>query len=213
MSRTFNIVRDYHEEKCYVFKKKTCTFEPGLTVLVGCNGSGKSTLLRQIYYSLKRDGIPHVFHDANKDDARSKRDEALFYDDLSFITVSLCSSEGENIYEVMSDVVKEMGRVTRQNPKAKELWFLFDALDSGLSIDMIAEMKTDLFDFVIEQNPDKDVYIIVSANGYEFANGERCYDVANCKEVSFKDYDDYRKFILKSKEQKLKRNKKWFGEQ
>ena len=90
--------------------------------------------------------------------------------------------------------------------------FLFDALDSGLSIDAISEMKTDLFQFVIEQNPDKDVYIIVSANGYEFANGERCYDVANCKEITFKDYDDYRKFILKSKEQKNKRNKKWFGE-
>lgn len=153
-----------------------------------------------------------MFHDANKDDARSKRDEALFYDNIDFIATSLCSSEGENIFNIMGDVVREMGRITRQNPKAEELWFLFDALDSGLSIDVIDEMKTDLFDFVIEQNLDKDVYIIVSANGYEFANGERCYDVANCKEVSFKDYDDYRKFILKSKEQKLKRNKKWYGE-
>jgi hypothetical protein len=136
----------------------------------------------------------------------------MFHSNIDFLSISLCSSEGENIYNVMGDVVKEMGRITRQNPKAEELWFLFDALDSGLSIDVIDEMKTDLFDFVIEQNLDKDVYIIVSANGYEFANGERCYDVANCKEVSFKDYDDYRKFILKSKEQKLKRNKKWFGE-
>ena len=195
-----------------IFKKKTCTFESGVTVLVGCNGSGKSTLLRQIDYNLRRENIPHIFHDADKDDARRKREEAIYYDDISFISVSLCSSEGENIYNVLNDVVKEMGRLTRRNPDAKELWFLFDALDSGLSIDAIAELKTDLFQFVIEQNPDKDVYIIVSANGYEFANGERCYDVANCKEITFKDYDDYRKFILKSKEQKNKRNKKWFGE-
>jgi len=212
MSRTFNIIRDYHEEGYNIFKKKTCTFESGVTVLVGCNGSGKSTLLQQIEYSLRRENIPYIFHDADKDDVRRKREEALWHSDIDFLSASMCSSEGENIFNVFYDVVKRMGRLTTQNPDAKELWFLFDALDSGLSIDAISEMKTDLFQFVIEQNPDKDVYIIVSANGYEFANGERCYDVANCKEITFKDYDDYRKFILKSKEQKNKRNKKWFGE-
>lgn len=212
MSRTFNIIRDYHEEGYEIFKKKTCTFESGVTVLVGCNGSGKSTLLQQIEYSLRKGKIPYTFHDANKDDVRMKRDEALFYSDIDFLSISMCSSEGENISNVLYGVIKEMGRLTKKNPDAKELWFLFDALDSGLSIDVIAEIKADLFQFVIEQNPDKDVYIIVSANGYEFANGERCYDVANCKEITFKDYDDYRKFILKSKEQKSKRNKKWFGE-
>ena len=208
MSRTFNIIRDYHEEGYNIFKKKTCTFESGVTVLVGCNGSGKSTLLKQIDYNLRREKIPYTFHDANKDDVRMKRDEALFYSDIDFLSISMCSSEGENISNVLYGVIKEMGRLTKHNPDAKELWFLFDALDSGLSIDVIAEIKADLFQFVIEQNPDKDIYIIVSANGYEFANGERCYDVANCKEITFKDYDDYRKFILKSKEQKNKRNKK-----
>ena len=212
MGRAFDIVRDYHVEKYYIFKKKTCAFEPGVTVLVGCNGSGKSSLLEQIKGSLRRQNIPYVFHDADKDDVRVKRQEAMFRDDFDFLTASMCSSEGENIFNVFRYVVKEMGVVTRQNPDTKELWFLFDALDSGLSIDAIAELKTDLFQFVIDQNPDKDVYIIVSANGYEFANGERCYDVANCKEVAFKDYNDYRKFILKSRQQKIKRNEKWFGE-
>ena len=212
MSRTFNIIRDYHEEGYIIFKKKTCTFESGVTVLVGCNGSGKSTLLQQIEYSLRKENIPYIFHDADKDDVRRKREEALYHSDIDFLSASMCSSEGENIFNVFYGVVKKMGRLTTQNPDAKELCFLFDALDSGLSIDAISEMKTDLFQFVIEQNPDKDVYIIVSANGYEFANGEQCYDVANCKEITFKDYDDYRKFILKSKEQKNKRNKKWFGE-
>ena len=212
MSRTFNIIRDYHEEGYNIFKKKTCTFESGVTVLVGCNGSGKSTILKQIEYNLRRENIPYIFHDADKDDVDWKREEALYHGDIDFLSASMCSSEGENIFNVFYDVVKRMGRLITQNPDAKELWFLFDALDSGLSIDAISEMKTDLFQFVIEQNLDKDVYIIVSANGYEFANGERCYDVANCKEITFKDYDDYRKFILKSKEQKNKRNKKWFGE-
>ena len=125
------------------------------------------------------------------------------------IHCSLLSNPPDSLYQAQSH--SDRGACFHyQIPK--ELWFLFDALDSGLSIDAIAELKTDLFQFVIDQNPDKDVYIIVSANGYEFANGERCYDVANCKEVTFKDYNDYRKFILKSRQQKIKRNKKWFGE-
>ena len=212
MSKTFNISRDYYEEGKMIFKKKTCTLESGITVLVGCNGSGKSTLLKQIAFTLKKDGIPYVFHDANKDDSQAGMNDAMFRGNFGFVAALMTSSEGENIRNMMAGVAKEMGRLTVQNPDAKELWFLFDALDSGLSIDAIAEMKTDFFQFVIDQNPDKDVYIIASANGYEFANGERCYDVANCKEVTFKDYNDYRKFILKSREQKNKRNKKWWGE-
>ena len=212
MSKTFNISRDYYEEGKMIFKKKTCTLESGITVLVGCNGSGKSTLLKQIAFTLKKDGIPYVFHDANKDDSQAGMNDAMFRGNFGFVAALMTSSEGENIRNMMAGVAKEMGRLTVQNPDANELWFLFDALDSGLSIDAIAEMKTDFFQFVIDKNPDKDVYIIVSANGYEFANGERCYDVANCKEVTFKDYNDYRKFILKSREQKDKRNKKWWGE-
>ena len=144
MSRTFDIIRDYHEEGYVIFKKKTCTFESGVTVLVGCNGSGKSTLLQQIEYSLRREKIPYIFHDADKDDVRRKREEALYHSDIDFLSASMCSSEGENIFNVFYDVVKRMGRLTTQNPDAKELWFLFDALDSGLSIDAISEMKTGL---------------------------------------------------------------------
>lgn len=212
MSKTFNISRDYYEEGQMIFKKKTCTLESGITVLVGCNGSGKSTLLKQIAFTLKKDGIPYVFHDAHKDDSQAGMNKALFHNDFSFVAALMTSSEGENVRNMMADVAKEMGKLTVQNPDAKELWFLFDALDSGLSIDGITEIKTDLFQFVIENNPNKDVYIVVSTNSYEFANGERCYDVANCKEVSFKDYSAYRKFILKSREQKDGRNKKWWGE-
>lgn len=212
MSKTFNIIRDYYEEGQMIYKKKTCTLESGITVLVGCNGSGKSTLLQQICYSLKKEGIPHVFHDADKDDSRAGMNEAMFRNDFGFVAALMTSSEGENVRNMMADVAKEMGKLTVQSPDAKELWFLFDALDSGLSIDGITEIKTDLFQFVIESNPDKDVYIVVSTNSYEFANGERCYDVANCKKVSFKDYSAYRKFILKSREQKDERNKKWWGE-
>ena len=36
----FEIIRDYYQEKEYIYNKKNIEFEEGLTVLVGCNGSG-----------------------------------------------------------------------------------------------------------------------------------------------------------------------------
>ena len=41
----------------------------------------------------------------------------------------------------------------------------------------------------------------------EIANGENCFDVMNGKYVQFKDYDDFKKFIMRSREKKDKRYK------
>ena len=93
----------------------------------------------------------------------------------------------------------------RTNPDAKELWFLFDGIDSGFSIDNIIDFKKQLIPLVTENNAEKDIYFIISANVYEFAREENCFDVINGKYITFSDYEDYRSFILKSKEEKLKR--------
>ena len=37
------------------------------------------------------------------------------------------------------------------------------------------------------------------------ANGERCFDVYNGKYITFKDYEEYRNMILKSKKWKEER--------
>lgn len=57
----------------------------------------------------------------------------------------------------------------------------FDAADSGLSIDGIKEIKNKLFSIIEEDCKTKGVelYIVVSINAYEFANGEQCFDVYN----------------------------------
>ena len=91
------------------------------------------------------------------------------------------------------------------NPDAKELWFLFDAIDSGLSIDNVIDIKESLIPLVIETEKDKDIYFVISANAYEFARNENCFDVINGKYIKFKDYEEYRDFILKTKKQKLER--------
>lgn len=88
----------------------------------------------------------------------------------------------------------------------KERWLLLDATDSGLSIDNVIEFK-DLFNLIIDDGTKlgKEVYIIISANEYELARNEQCFDVNAGKYITFKDYDDYREFILKSRDKKDKR--------
>lgn len=54
MSRRFKIERDCYEDENYLYKKGHVTFQPGLTVLVGCNGCGKTTLMKQLENILKR---------------------------------------------------------------------------------------------------------------------------------------------------------------
>ena len=88
---------------------------------------------------------------------------------------------------------------------SKERWILLDAIDSGLSVDNIVDLKEQLFETILEYNCGNEIYIIVSANEYELARNEMCFDVYNGKYIEFKNYEEYRDFILKSREWKSKR--------
>lgn len=206
MSRKFKLSNDwYGEDGINIFGKTYITINPGLTVLVGCNGAGKTTLLRQIFQSLENKDIPVMLHNNMSDGERELKSRAAFYGDFEMVARIMASSEGENIVNVMETIAHKMGEMARHNPEAKELWYLFDAIDSGLSVDNVVDIKEVLIRLVIDQEKDKDVYFVISANEYELARNERCFDVMNCKYITFKDYEDYREFILKSKEHKLKR--------
>lgn len=209
MSRTFDIEnRDYYEEGEIIFWKKQATINPGLTVLVGCNGTGKSTLLHHVIKAqLEENEIKYISFDNLIDGGSHARERAGFYGDIEFLGTSLCSSEGENIVMNMGNIAQRVGTHLRKNRNEKELWILLDAVDSGLSVDNIIDLK-DLFSLIIDDNKNKDVYIVISANEYELARGEQCFDVYLSKYITFKDYEDYRNFIIKSRERKDKRYKK-----
>ena len=51
-----------------------------------------------------------------------------------------------------------------------------------------------------------EIYIVVSANEYEMARDEQCFDVYNGKYVKIKDYEEYRNLVLQSKEWKYARS-------
>lgn len=217
--RKFKLEREYYEEGEKIFKKSSITIQPGITVLVGCNGAGKTTLLKQIEHDLNVEKIPCVKYDNLHEGAGNAVSEAAFYEEFGLVAELMSSSEGESIslnVGIFATKLRrfiETGKTKSRLPilcennnenESNERWILFDAIDSGLSIDNIIEIK-DLFDLIIEDGAGKDVYIIVSANAYELARGEQCFDVYNGKYVTFSDYEDYRNFILKSREEKNQR--------
>ena len=206
--RTFKIHKDYCDIGCNIYKYNELTLEPGVTVLVGCNGMGKTTLLHQLEASLKKEEIPVFKFDNLTEGGSRARSKFGFQQNFELLATAMCSSEGENIIINMGQTAGAIGAFSRKYKDHPELWILLDAIDSGLSVDNIVDIKEYLFKTIIDDNKHKDVYIVVSANEYELARGENCLDVYSGKTLQFKDYEDYRSFILKSKSQKDKRKYK-----
>lgn len=219
MSRIFKTESD-------IFKKRKIELKSGVTVLVGCNGSGKTTLLNELKYNLEKEGIPVIHFDNLHDGGSSSISEDLFYGRTEWGATALCSSEGENIvlnlcklssrlgYFVSTGKDKNRNRLEelfeKKNSEEKESiperWILLDAIDSGLSIDNIIDVKKYLFKTILEKNFGNKVFIIVAANSYELAREEQCFDVMEGKYVNFNNYDEYKQFILKTAEKKEERD-------
>lgn len=235
MGRTFTLKRDYYEDKIYIYKQKNMTINPGVTVLVGCNGCGKTTFINHIEKQLEKEKIPVIKFDNLYEGGHNSISEAMSNFDYSFVSDSWHSSEGERIVLNIGQLASRLRNfvengIDSKNQKfiqlaksienlvksreiedtdndeiSNERWILLDAVDSGLSVDNIVDLKNDLFDTILKYNFGKEIYIIVSANEYEMARESRCFDVHSGKYIEFKNYDDYRNFILKSKEIKNKR--------
>jgi len=228
MSRKFILQRDYYGEGINLYKKKTVTIDSGVTVLVGCNGIGKTTFLHQIRDRLKKQNIPYIEYNNLYDGGGNSIDEAGFNGDFAFLATAISSSEGENIIMNINKHVSDIGefirtgKVKEKNPFVKafktlndiegenkefisERWILLDAVDSGLSVDNIVDIKEQLFKTILEYNYGNEIYIVISANEYEMARDEQCFDVYNGKYITFKNYEEYRNMILKSRQWKEER--------
>lgn len=229
MSRVIKTWRDPYGEGFSTCRKREVEINPGVTVLVGCNGAGKTTLIKNIWDDLKKHEIPALSYDNLREGGIHSVGESMFYGDMSLAATAFCSSEGENITINLQKLAGKLRKFThtgrvedkisrlaaafsgeeKKEITSKERWILLDAMDSGYSIDNVIEMK-DFFDLVLEdgKNAGVEVYIVISSNEFELAYGSNCLDVTTGKYVEFTSYEEYKRFILKTREKKNKRYKK-----
>lgn len=213
---TFKIIKKYYDT-WQLYNKNEITFKPGVSILVGCNGTGKTTLLNTIknqmekyrYINEEKEDIGFMYFDNLHDGGSNAVSRYGFMNDLQSLALSVQSSEGENITNNFGRLVAQNVGMDIRRHNYKKYFILIDAVDSGLSIDGIVNIK-DFFNFFMEKNPNLEVYIIVSANSYEMTVDERCIAINTLEEIEFKDYNDYKKYILKSSEIKEKKiNNYW----
>lgn len=225
--------RDPYDAGFSTITPKEITLEPGITVLVGCNGAGKTTLLMNIKEHCNSNKIPCHMYDNIRDGGNSHVGSMLFgcgelpCDNMGTAISIWTASEGEAIKINVgrhSTLYKEFlktgsfkdrsyrfSRLFNEDkeeklPETNIRVLLFDATDSGLSIDSVCEIKS-LFELIKKDAEEKglELYLIISANEYELCRKENCFDVNRGLYLTFSDYEDYRKFILKSRERKEKR--------
>ena len=204
---------NYYDEG-RIYSSNVVDLQPGFTVLVGCNGSGKTTLLRQIEQWCKKNDMPCFKFDNYHNGGHVMNNMLLnCYGDTEALISNVCSSEGEQISNNMAMVAGQIGRFMQKqvilNGK-KQVVVLFDAIDSGLSVDNVIEVKQDLIKTIIKDCSQRDgieVFIVASANEYELARGEQCLNMTNLKYVPIKTYNAFRKLIVKSRKRKNKRYK------
>lgn len=222
--REIKIWKDPYGEGFDTTKKRIINFEPGITILTGCNGLGKSTLLKNIEKQLKREEIPCYKYDNLHDGGYKSISKNVFDNNIKIAANMMCASEGENISNNIFSIASEIGLFIKNGKRKRdpvldvikpenniincnERWLLFDGVDSGYSIDNIIEFK-DFMHCILDNEKDREIYIIITSNSYEMTIGEKCLDVNSGKERIFKTYDSFKKYILKSKEIKEERYKK-----
>lgn len=226
--------RNPYENGTNLTEPKEITINPGLTVLVGCNGAGKTTLINNIEEVLKKENVPFCMFDNLKEGGSSSISSIIsgykeFATDTLEMGASLwTASEGEAIkinlgrnstlYKEFLDTgffknkyyeFKKIFNDSKDVCTSNERVFLYDATDSGLSIDSVIEIKN-LFNLILKDSKEKNLetYIIIAANEYELCRGENCFDVNKGNYITFSDYEDYRTFILNSRKLKEKRLEK-----
>ena len=230
MSKKFKYHKKYYGDR-EIYKRATVDINPGPTVLIGCNGSGKSTLMMIIKEALKNDNVPFLYYNNLNEGGNHSMQNALVNQDFDTLSSLALASEGEQITINVCGKGKEMlnflktglttedkkfmlfarsldNKITRFETRenSKERWFLFDAVDSGYSIDNVIDLKKYIINPLIHEAEklNKEAYFIITANEYEMCVGLPCFNVVEGKYVKIDSYEDYKKQILRTRKYKDK---------
>lgn len=214
--------KDPYDDGRKFYRGRTACFLPGITTVAGCNGIGKSTLLQHIAGELKKKGVPHLMFDNLGGDGGEKSrtgllekalgghaDEDMACDDaISYAASLFTASEGERISAAIVRFARRIVKTVRQYDGYGEFWILFDAVDSGLSVDIIDIFKTYVLQDVMSQIPDTmQCYILLSSNSYEMSENTQMFFVHVNGYRNVSSYKRFKKMILKSAECKEDRDR------
>lgn len=189
------------------------TFEPGVTMLIGTNGSGKTTLLNQINSIFNNGGWVKIqdndkirnnyscYQYDNRIQYNEAKQDWLNRGKIDRLAATFQNSEGQDMYDFLYYKMSEIGRfirISKSKQDIKGAFILLDGLDSGLSLDVLEKIRKEVLDFIIKEDNTKDfeLYIICSANSYEFCNNYNCIDVTNQKKLKFKTYELFNDYML-----------------
>lgn len=196
----------YKNDKIY--KKSRVSLKTGITVLVGCNGCGKTTFLHLLENKCRTSKIPVWEYNNLTNGGNNATQMFLECNGMTDRLIrNVQSSEGENIINNLGDFVGNLGSFVKKNAGAEKIVMLLDAVDSGMSIDNISHLFNAFTDTILPdiEKTIPNIYFVVSANAYETARSRSCLDVYEGKYITFKDYEEYRQFILDSGKKKEKR--------
>ena len=192
---------------------------PGITMLIGPNGSGKTTALSQLRSLFStEDDLVKKWNKLEINDSIRDLYSSYLYDNvyeetftkstwgatehIDRVAKTFENSEGQNMYDYLYYKINEIGQAVTKAIKnnRKGIFLLFDGLDSGLSLDVINTIRKSVLEFIIETEKKRsnlEVYIVCSANSYEFCNNYDCIDVTNQQHITFTNYEDYSKYFIK----------------
>lgn len=194
------------------------TIQPGITMLIGSNGSGKTTTLSQIHSTFSNEWGIQKWEEISKNETIKDLYASFHYDNVyeerwakdrwmhsgleSRFASTFENSEGQDMYDFLYYKIEEIGKAVTKaiNDSKKGIFILLDGLDSGLSLDVINKIRKDVLEFIIETEKKRsnlEVYIVCSANSYEFCNNYDCIDVTNQEHITFTNYEDYSKYFIK----------------
>ena len=103
MSREFKLTKAPYDKGDNIYSKATFTFEPGITILVGCNGSGKTTLITLLKEKLdinKYNCSIRTIFKVDKDEV--KESTTLYNDNVPLTTWNITISKN-NLRDVIDD--------------------------------------------------------------------------------------------------------------
>lgn len=197
-----------------VLRRKTIDLQPGITVLVGCNGSGKTTILGDIDQACSRkDDVLCFLYNDRFQGGSTLISKFVMTQRMREAASMVFASEGERIVDGIGQFVSGLKK-SLQNAAGKDVVIIFDAIDSGMSLDVISEFKAMLHRSIDKRSfACRDLYILVAAISYGMCRGERCFDVSTWSYCENLAWDQYEDLIFRSREWKDKRDKRRYENQ